>query len=153
MQLRESMQICIRDFDFFKTAIQHFVINKDKYRSTAIMKVSALACVYALHLLFFQAAMSAPDHGAGKYLKTFLSKKADAKKGKASPAGYYLSLIKLTNHGERPSVSFPLVGLTNLDSYKNADLREFFPVSRWLTYAHLPDDAFKIYQRVCSILI
>lgn len=118
-----------------------------------MLKVGMLACVYALHLIFFQAAMAAPDHGPGKYLKTFLSRKADPKKGKPSPAGFYLQLIKLSNHGERPTVAFPLDALQSLASHAPVLINELPPVSKWLLYAHLPDDAFKLYQRIRVFLI
>jgi len=124
-----------------------------KYRYRVILKVSMLACVYALHLIFFQAAMAASDHGPSKYLKTFLSRKADPKKNKPSPAGFYLQLIKLTNHGERPTVAFPPDVLQALSSHAPVVLKELPPVSKWFVYAHLPDDAFKLYQRIRVFLI
>src|ERR1043166_2929875 len=100
-----------------------------------------------LHLVFFQAAMGAKDNGSAKYFKTYLSNKANQKKGKASPAGFYLQFIKLASHGERPTVSFPDEILSNL-APQLLVLNELPPVSRWFVYAHLPDDAFKLYQRL-----
>jgi len=122
-----------------------------KYRK-AVLRVTLLLCVYCLHLVFFQAAMAAKDTGGAKYFKTYLSGKANQKKGKASPAGFYLQFIKLASHGERPTISFP-DEIQNSISPQLVVLDELPPVSRWFVYAHLPDDAFKLYERFSVFLI
>jgi len=116
------------------------------------LKSVLLLCVYSLHLVFFQNAMAAKDNTSEKYFKTYLSHKADTKKGKASPAGFYLQFIKLTSNAERPTVSAPgdiLNHITPVIAVAN----ELPPVSQWFVYAHLPDDAFKIFQRIRVFLI
>jgi len=119
----------------------------------AIFKVSLLMCVYALHLVFFQAAMASSKQDTNKYFKTYLSSKADKKKGKTSPAGFYLQFIKLSNHAERPTVCFHGDAMANLNFPVHIATNEIPPVSESFVYAHLPDDAFKIYRRIRAFLI
>lgn len=119
----------------------------------AAMRVFLLLSVYCLHLVFFQAAM-ASDCSAAKYFKTYLSHKADQKKGKPSPANFYIKFIKHANHSERPTVSFPTDILSNLiQAYLPQIVSDQPPVSKWVVYAHLPEDAFKLFQRIRVILL
>ena len=118
----------------------------------AILRAALLLCVYSLHLVFFQAAMANKTDGSAKFFKTYLSYKANQKKGKPSPAGFYLQFIKLASHAERPSVSFPDEIINNLTPQITV-FNELPPVSQWVVYAHLPDDAFRLYQRLRVFLI
>ena len=120
-----------------------------------VLKTSMLLCVYSLHLLFFQAAMaSSPEYGAGKYLKTYLSRKADANKGKPSPASFYVNFVKQNTVSVRLTIPFPDVVLSSISgNHLQVVINELVPVSDWLTHSHLPDDAFKIYQRNSAFLI
>lgn len=123
------------------------------HNRTAILKVLFLLCVYGLHLVFFQAAM-ASNEGTAKYFKTYLSHKADHSKGKPSPAGFYLKCIKHSSSIERPTVSPASITDDIMHTYLPVVMvNEFPPVSKWAIYSHLPEDAFKLFQRIRVILV
>jgi hypothetical protein len=121
-------------------------------RST-MYKAVLLLSVYCLHLVFFQAAM-ASSLAPAKYFNTYLSHKANQAKGKPSPASFYIKFIKhANNNGERPSVS-PLHILVNaVQVYMPVVIDKRPTISQWQLYSHLPEDAFKLFQRIRVILI
>ena len=97
---------------------------------------------------------SSPEHGAGKYLKTYLSRKADANKGKPSPASFYVNFVKQNTVSVRLTIPFPEVALSSIScNHVPVVVNELIPVSNLLTHSHLPADAFKIYQRKKAFLI
>lgn len=125
-------------------------MQKQLEQRQEVIKAIMLMCVYAIHLVFFQAAMSSSD-GEGKYFKTYLSIKADPKKGQPSSAGFYLRVMTNTQVVERCTYVFAGDLLNNFQF--PLVLNEHPPLSKWLVYAHLPEDAFKIYQRIRVFLI
>ncbi len=127
--------------------VQH--INRSKAMRNALL----LLGVYLLHLVFFQAAM-ASSLAPAKYFKTYLSHKADQGKGKSSPAGFYMKFIKHANNGgERPTLAPVHLLATALQVYLPVLEDKVINFSQRLLYSHLPEDAFKIYQRIRVILI
>lgn len=126
-------------------------MQKQLKHRQAFIKAFMLMCVYAIHLVFFQAAMASSNDGVGKYFKTYLSHKANHSKGKPSSAKFYLRVMNNTQAAERCTFVFANDALNHV--HFPLVLNQLPPVSKWLVYAHIPQDAFKIYQRIRVFLI
>ena len=117
------------------------------------MKPVALICVYSLHLIFFEAVMAKPDAESTECFKSFFNSDSDKKENSSSSSAvHYYHLHKHANNSERLTFVYNDVVLDNTLVIPLQQVVQP-PVSIWLFYAHLPDDAFKIYQRIRVFLI
>jgi len=129
------------------------VFSKASHHQNKILKAIALICVYSLHLIFFEAVMAKPNDEATECFKNFFNRDSDKKKSNSSSSAvHYYHLHKHANNSERLTFVCNDVVLDNPPVIALPQVAQP-PVSLWLFYAHLPDDAFKIYQRIRVFLI
>jgi hypothetical protein len=119
-----------------------------------LAKAIALVCIYGLNLVFFQSLLADPYNDATESFNIFASDNNDHSQPDNDNAVDYYQLFKHANNSERPLLILPPCGLIgHIVAELPVPVKQELGFDRWLFYAHLPTEAFKIYKRIRVFLI